>query len=73
MANGTENTSQLENTGANNEGVPTVSSGQQISASQFQTMLSVLANLVNHTHTYTDTWTDNCNCNCTCACNRGQL
>jgi hypothetical protein len=43
--------------------------GQQIGASTYRQMLTVLNDLVGHTHTWTDTY----NTNCQCDCGRGNL
>jgi hypothetical protein len=50
-----------------------VSAGNNITASTFLDMITVLEGMIDHTHTYTDDWTSNCNCNCTCQCTRGSL
>jgi hypothetical protein len=47
--------------------------GQQISASDFTTMLSVLSQLTTHNHVFYDDYTTVCDCQCQCDCSRGTL
>jgi hypothetical protein len=44
--------------------VSTVSTGTTINASTYQSMLTVIESMLQHTHAVTDTYWSNCECEC---------
>lgn len=49
------------------------STGNVITAADYQNMITVLNNLTSHSHTFYDDYTTVCQCQCQCDCTRGTL